>query len=94
MLTPDSYISKNENVPWRIIEGEALLVDVDKGEVIHLNPVGAEIWNLIEGKKSVSDIVVHIYNTFEVDKETAKKDTLEFLERLIEKGLIECHINP
>lgn len=93
MVSLNSCISKNKKVPWRIVEGEALLVDVDKGEVIHLNPVGAEIWNLIEGKKSVSDIVVHIYNTFEVDKETAKKDTLEFLERLIEKSLIECHIN-
>lgn len=90
----NSRISKNNNLPWRIIEGEAILVNVKESEVIHLNPVGAEIWNSINGKKSAKEIIEHIYEQFEVDKETAEEDTLEFLEKLIKKGVIECHINP
>ncbi|MFH1783719.1 MAG: PqqD family protein [bacterium] len=89
MLTVSSCISKKANIPWRIIEEEAVLVDVDRGEVIHLNPVGAEIWNLIDGKKSVGEIVTHIYQQFEVAQETAKKDTLEFLAKLAKKDIIE-----
>ena len=91
MLTVDSCISKNENVPWRIIEGEAVIVNVDESEVIHLNPVGAEIWNSIDGKKSVGEIVDHICEQFEVDKQTAKRDTLEFLKKLVKKKAVECH---
>lgn len=88
MLSMDTCLSKNEKVPWRIIEGEAILVDVDDGEVIHLNEVGAEIWNVLDGKKTVSGIMNHIYDTFEVEKEVAKKDALEFLEELIEKKVV------
>lgn len=90
MVLLNNRIAKNKKIPWRIIEGEAILVDVDKGEIIHLNPVGAEIWNSIDGKKSVKEIIEHICNQFEVDKETAEEDTLKFLERLHEKDAIEC----
>lgn len=90
MLTMDSCVSKNENVPWRIIEGEAVIVSVDESEVIHLNQLGAEIWNSIDGKKSVGEIVDYIYDTFEVEEKTAKRDTLEFLEKLIKKKVVEC----
>lgn len=83
-------ILKNKKMPWRIIEAEAILVDVDKGEIIHLNPVGAEIWSSINGEKTAKEIIAHIYNQFEVDMETAEKDTLKFLEKLYEKGAIEC----
>lgn len=94
MLSLKSCVSKNEKVPWRIIEGEAILVDVDKGEVIHLNEVGAEIWSSIDEEKSVDEIINHICDQFEVDKETAKKDTLEFLDKLIERGVAKCLKTP
>lgn len=88
ILSLKSCVDKNEKIPWRIIEGEAILVNVDKGEVIHLNKVAAKIWDLINGKKSVSDIIEHIYNQFEVDEKAAKRDTLEFLDELIKKGAV------
>lgn len=88
MLSMNACLSKNKKLPWRIIEDEAILVDVDEGEVVHLNPVGAEIWNVLDGKKTVSEIINYIYNTFEVKKEIAKKDTLEFLEKLLKKKIV------
>lgn len=90
MLTTNSCIAKNTKVPWRMIEQEAILVDVGKGEVIHLNEVAAEIWDVIDGKKTMGDIVQHICKTFSVDEETAEKDTLQFTKELLEKKLIVC----
>ncbi len=83
----DSCVSRKENVPWRVIEGEAILVDVGKGEVIHCNEVGASIWSFLESKKKVKDIVEYIHGEFEIDKNTAQEDTLEFVQELFEKGL-------
>ena len=84
----DTIISKNERVPWRIIEGEAILVKVDSGEVIHLNEVAAEIWRIIDGKRKISEIVDHIQKDFDVDKEQAEKDTLEFIQSLLNINLV------
>lgn len=89
MLTLDSCVARNNDVPWRIIEEEAVLVSVDRGEVIHLNSVGAQIWNSIENKKKVSEIIEYIYETFDVDKDAAGKDALEFLKRLKEARVID-----
>ncbi|MFC1540365.1 PqqD family protein, partial [Gemmatimonadota bacterium] len=77
------------DIPWRIIEGEAIVVEVDRGEIIHLNETGAEIWNVLDGQKTVSDIITHIRNEFEVTEEVAERDTGEFLGQLIDLGLLE-----
>lgn len=84
----DAVILKNERVPWRIIEDEAILVKVDSGEVIQLNEVASEIWRLIDGKRKISEIVDHIHSVFDVDREKAEKDALEFINSLSDKNLV------
>ncbi len=88
MLPLDAIILKNERVPWRIIEGEAILVKLDSGEVIHLNEVAAEIWRTIDGKRKISEIVAHIQKEFDVDGEQAERDTLEFIKSLSDINLV------
>ena len=87
MLPLDTVISKNTKVPWRIIEGEAVLVKVDSGEVVQLNEVAAEIWRVIDGNKTIAEIVDHIHGLFEVDRKQVKKDALEFVQSLLDKNL-------
>lgn len=88
MLPLDTIISKNKRVPWRIIESEAVLVKVDSGEVVHLNEVAAEIWRIIDGKRKISGILAHICRSFDVKEQEAEKDTLDFLESLLDKDLV------
>lgn len=89
MLSLTACMSKNKKIPWRVVEEEAILVDVSGACIIHLDEVGAEIWNAIDGKRSIADIIQHIRDVFDTDGETAQKDTLEFIEQLLRKGLIE-----
>lgn len=93
MVSPEDIFKKNERVPWRKIEEEAILVKVDSGEVIHLNEVATEIWQAIDGKENVSAIISHIHDTFEVKKEEAEKDALEFIRALADKKII-VPVNP
>ena len=85
MLAMDVRISKNESTPWRIIEDEAILLNVDKSEVIHLNEVGTTIWRCLDGEKTVSQIIESICRRFDVGRDSAKKDVLEFLDELIKE---------
>jgi hypothetical protein len=93
MLSLETIFKKNDKVPWRVIEGEAILVKVDSGEVSHLNEVATEIWQTIDGKRKVADIIKHIHDSFEVKKEEAEKDTVEFLRALADKKII-VPVNP
>ncbi len=88
-LTSDTRLAKSQKVPWRLIEAEAILLDLDEGEVLRLNPVGAEIWNAIDGTHTVAEIVAHICRTFDVSQRTARRDVHRFLERLLRYQLVE-----
>ena len=89
MLALDTRLAKNEKIPWRLIEEEAVLLDLDEGEVLRLNPVGAEIWNAIDGTRTVAEIVAHICRTFEVSHRTARRDAQQFLKQLLRHELVE-----
>ncbi len=88
MLTSNSRVSKNDSVPWRIIEEEAVLVDVERGNVVQLNEVAAFIWSQIDSKRTAGEITECVYNSFEVNRDRAQKDTLELLNSLLEKNII------
>jgi hypothetical protein len=78
----------NPAVVGRIVSGEAVIVLPLKGQVKVLNEVGARIWSLIDGKRTVSDIVSVIYKEFAVSEEEAMKDTRVFLKQLSDREII------
>ncbi|MBL8910631.1 MAG: PqqD family protein [Archangium sp.] len=55
------------------------------GEV---SEVGERIVELIDGKRSVADIVEALLNEFEVSREVAESDTLEFIGLLADKRVL------
>lgn len=91
MLTDGTRLFKNEHIPWRIIEEEAILIDLEEGELVRLNPVGAEIWKVIDGTRTVEQIVDHIYRTFDVSQRKANRDVYRFLKSLLRHELVQEH---
>jgi len=76
------------SVPWRTLETEALVVDVKGGLLYPLNSVGARIWNLCDGARSVDEIVGLLAAEFEAPEPTIRADAIEFIERLAGAQLI------
>ncbi len=71
----------------RNVGGELILVPVknkvaDMNEIFTLNEVGCFIWDNIDGKKNMDDIVNILVSEFDVDEDTARNDLSEFLERV------------
>jgi len=64
----------------------------DLNSIYTLNEVGTKIWELIDGKNSVSKIVEAVHNAYEVTPEEAEKDTIDFLNTLKISGLIRLNI--
>ncbi len=87
-LTLNSCPAPAEHVRSRRLEHEAVVVLPDKGEVKVLNEVGAQIWMLADGSRSVRDIVAALCAEFEASPVEVEADTLRFLSELQQKGLI------
>jgi hypothetical protein len=72
----------------QVIEGEAVLVLPERGEVKVLNPVGARIWQLADGHRTLGDIVAVICAEYAVEPAQAQADVLDFAAELARKGVV------
>lgn len=88
MASLDRRFSRDERISWRVIENQAVLVDPDEGEVLRFNPIGTEIWQDLDGTRTVDEIIDHIHQIFEVNRKRAQRDVLRFLNKLVRRELV------
>lgn len=77
-----------ENAFRPIGDDGGLVVLPGRSEVKVLNPVGSRVFELIDGKRTIDDIVRTIADEFEVPPEQAAADVDEFLSVLEEQGMV------
>lgn len=81
-------VSKAPATASRVIEGEAVILSLDTKILRGLNPVGSRVWELIDGQRSVDDIVGVIVQEFDVSQEAAARDVGDFVRELLAKSLV------
>jgi hypothetical protein len=87
MTSLQSVFSHSPRIVTRKTGNEYVLVPVanniaDMDSVYTLNESGAFIWELIDGKRNVEEIISAVTDEFDTDGETARADVLSFLENL------------
>lgn len=83
----------SEDVVSRAIAGEQILVPVRSGAarmdfIFTVNEVGAFIFRLLDGRRTVSEIAALVSREFEVTEQQAHSDASEFLEALRDARLV------
>jgi len=87
-LTLDTVLRKNPNAAYRIFDGQATIVLPDQSEVNVLNQLGSQVWERIDGSRTVGQIVEAVLQEYEVGPETARRDILEFIGTLYDHGMV------
>ncbi len=93
MTAPANSLSdrprRHPDCAYRAIGDEGgLVVLPGRGEIKVLNPVGVEVYALLDGSHTVEDIVAAISDRFEVSAETAREDIRVFLGELAANGML------
>lgn len=88
MVSPEDKFIRNEDIAWRVIDGEALVVSPKDSLIYPLNDVGARVWGLLDGKRTTSDIASIICEEFEGDGSVIQNDVMGFIEELLKAGLV------
>lgn len=86
---------KNPSVVYREIAGEAILVPIhqdvrDMQSIYTLDSVGADIWNLIDGERTLNEIQDALLVEYDVDPHDLSKDLEDFLEQLVSVGAVRA----
>lgn len=88
MITNTTIFVKKARLPWRVIEEHAIIVDLDREKVIDLGGVAKDIWDSIDGNTSIDDMTARVTGAYDVSREDALQDILEFTGQLLGRGLI------
>ena len=78
----------------REIAGDYVIIPTGKtvlsfNGLITVNEVGADLWKMLQSEVTFEDLVQGILDIYDVDEETAKEDIQEFLDTLVEGGILE-----
>lgn len=89
MVSLDSYPCRSDEMVWRVIDGEVVILTADGHEIHTLNEVGSAIWALADGTRTIKEIITQICERFEVSPEVAQADVFEFAEQLEAKKILQ-----
>jgi coenzyme PQQ synthesis protein D (PqqD) len=94
-LNANSCFKHTDSVAFRRIADEILLVPVrsdsrQKLGIYTLNRVGSAVWELIDGTRKLAEVIEAVCSRFNVDTETARRDTELFCQELLSFGAIEA----
>ena len=87
-MTLDSLPRQAPNVVSRQIDDEAVLVHPLQGKVRVLNAVGARVWELADGQRTVAEIAQTITTEYDVELPRAQADVLAFCDVLAQAGVL------
>jgi hypothetical protein len=78
----------NPAIIWKLVHGEAVLLNPANGEYFGLNDVGSVIWQHLDGKKSLAEVGTLILAEYDVTPAVLEADMRELLAELQQKGLV------
>lgn len=89
MISLSSIPAHSQSVVFRRINDEFLLIPLtdniaDMDSLYRLTETGAFIWEMIDGKRAISDITAKIVEEFDVERSIAEKDALDFFREIQE----------
>ena len=86
--TLDAAFRIPDDVIFRELDGEAVVLNLDTGIYFGLDAVGTRIWRLLEERKPLKTVLETLVDEYDAPPERLRNDLLAFVERLSGKGLL------
>jgi coenzyme PQQ biosynthesis protein PqqD len=94
MAELDATYAPSEDIVAREIEGEIIIIPLVSGiadvddELFTLNPSAKAIWNRLDGKATLRDIVVSLTEEYQAGAGEIEKDVLGLVEELAKRKML------
>lgn len=90
----DATYAPSDDVVAREIEGELIIVPLVAGigdmedELYTLNETGKAIWDKLDGKRNLKDVVEKLSTAYEAPAEEIEKDVIGLVEELLKRRMV------
>jgi hypothetical protein len=87
-ITLDSIVSHSLDQVSTEIDGEAVILSIDRGNYYGMNKVLTAIWGWLDEPVKVADVCSRLTATYDVSPDVAEADILKILSELSREGLL------
>jgi len=87
-ITLETIIQRKTDVLASDLDGEKVMMSIEKGEYYGLGKTGTFIWDNIENPIKISNLIEMITENYNINKDKCFADIAPFIMDLIEKELI------
>ncbi|HXQ52405.1 MAG TPA: PqqD family peptide modification chaperone [Stellaceae bacterium] len=87
-ISETSVIARAQDVIATEVDGEAVLMSIERGQCYGFDTIGTRVWVLIETPAAVRDVCAALVEEYDVDAETCRRDVLQLLSELAREGLV------
>ena len=76
------------DVRYRVVDGEAVVLSQNRGEVLGLNDVGARLLELCDGVRELGAVLDVLSAEFDVERERLEREAGALVEELVGIGVL------
>ena len=87
-LELDSCIVRDPDLVATEMDGELVMMSIERGEYFGLNRVGSRIWELLHSPMRMHELCDRLEQEFEIDAARCREEVLAFVGELLEQGLV------
>ena len=88
-LEPQMQVCRIGDVLDADMDGEIVMMNIERGSYVGLNKTGTRIWALLEQPVVIKDLCDQLTSEFNVPAEQCKEEVFDFLKNLMTRGLLQ-----
>jgi Coenzyme PQQ synthesis protein D (PqqD) len=81
---------REQEVAAKVMDGEAIIINLANGVYYSMDKAGGFIWEMIERKHSLEETVTALTARYDVSHEQAQKDVEQLVGKLLQENLISA----
>ena len=85
----NTVITRNNEILASDMDGETVMMHIENGKYYNLGKTGGAIWSLLDEPIKIETLIEQLMDKFSVTREQCEQDTIPFLQKLIDNGLIQ-----
>lgn len=89
LFAPDTRVRIAPSVYARAFGAEIILLEFHRGEYFGLDPIGADVWRLLEQGNTLGGTADALVERYDVSHETALRDIVSLVAHMRDSGLVE-----
>ena len=89
MLSLQSHFRpREEDVASKVIDGEAIIINLANGVYYSMDKVGALVWDLLQAGHTLEEVIVGVTGRYDVARDQAESNVQDLVLELVQENLM------